>query len=138
MKRSSYLQLTGAIALLSFALTISAQASGIGQQPWRPLKEVKSEDEMQNLPGSATIAMACAKCKSVMITSKREIYAGKPARGSKEVSMLVHQCPGCGGSMERKGGAKERIWAHTCTKCGDDSVFCCATSRGKPTAGMAK
>jgi hypothetical protein len=123
---------------LGLGLGEQTRAADIKQQPWRRLQEVKTESGFQSLPNSATIAMACAKCKSVTIVTKREIVTGEPARGKKEVTLVVHQCPGCGGEMARKQGTKEVTWAHTCTECGDQSVFCCATTAGtkNTTKGM--
>ena len=126
------------VALMVLSLSQQVRAADIKQQPWRQLKEVKSDSEMQALPDNATIAMACAKCKSITIVTKRDLVAGKPGHGQKEVAMVVHQCPGCGGEMTRKAGTKETAWVHTCSKCGDDSAFCCATESGKATSGMTK
>lgn len=135
MKPVQKFMLLGALVLLG--LNAQTQAADIKLQPWRQLKELKSEEEMQSLPDNATIAMACSKCKSVTMVVKRDLVAGKPAHGQKEVTLAVHQCPGCGGEMRRKPGTKEVAWVHTCSKCGDESVFCCATQRkAKPTPGM--
>jgi predicted RNA-binding Zn-ribbon protein involved in translation (DUF1610 family) len=138
MRTARLTTVLAAVTLAVISLGQLTRAADIKQQPWRQLKEVKSESEMQALPDKATIAMACAKCKSVALVTKRDLVAGKPAQGQKEVTIMVHQCPGCGGEMSRKAGTKETAWVHTCSKCGDGSAFCCATEPGKPTTGMTK
>ena len=47
-----------------------------------------------------------------------------------------HGCSGCGGKMTLKGtaagkGPKIGAYTHTCTKCGDQSAYVCATHKAK-------
>jgi len=56
-----------------------------------------SEKELQALPDNTTIAMACAKCKSVTVLTKRDIGT-KPSRGQKEVTVT--------GKSYSKGGVE--------------------------------
>ncbi|MBI5686723.1 MAG: hypothetical protein HZC54_16780 [Verrucomicrobia bacterium] len=86
------------------------------------------------LPDTASLAMMCAKCKTVMVMTKRELGT-KPGRGSVMEPMTTHTCPGCGGKLALKPGGKETEWVHTCKDCGDHSVTCCAlVEGGKPAA----
>jgi len=103
---------------------------------WTSFKKITTPTEYKKLPDNAQIAMACSKCKSVSVTKKR--YADKPYRGEADVELTVHQCPGCGGTITRKMGEdKDKlIWTHTCSKCGDDSAYCCSTEPEKMTPGM--
>lgn len=81
--------------------------------------------------------MACAKCKTIAVTARREVTT-KPSGGTAEEIVLVHDCPGCGGTMTVRGDKQTQI-VHTCSKCGDDSAFCCVTKKGAPpTKGMEK
>jgi predicted RNA-binding Zn-ribbon protein involved in translation (DUF1610 family) len=124
-------------ALALLAATVTGQAAVQTSKPWL-FKKLESEKQLAELSDDARIAMACSKCKSVTVITKRDLVAGRPGHGQKEITMVVHQCPGCGGEMTRKAGTKETAWAHTCSKCGDDSAFCCATESGKATSGMTK
>lgn len=76
--------------------------------------------------------MACAKCKSIVVASKTQLTS-KPGRGTADELLTVDQCPGCGGKMVVRGDKQTRM-VHTCSKCGDDSAFCC--TRGKSMEGM--
>lgn len=48
-----------------------------------------------------------------------------------------HYCPGCKSTITTTGtwlNRKESV-KHTCTACGDESLFCCATAKGAPPTG---
>ncbi len=51
----------------------------------------------------------------------------------------THLCSGCNGTWTITGvgkGAKTEL-KHSCSMCGDDSAFCCATTtNAPPTQGM--
>jgi hypothetical protein len=101
------------------------------------MKKLETRQAYTNLPAKAQIAMACAKCKSVVVTTKRQL-ATRPNRGTVDELMIVHRCPGCDGKMVVRGD-KQTQMVHTCSKCGDNSAFCCATDlEDKPTKGMEK
>ena len=122
---------------MAIALGANAQNASISSKPWLALKKVESAKDFNELPATAQIAMACAKCKSVVIAVKRDV-ATKPGHGTVEQLMTVDQCPGCGGKMTVRGD-KQTAMVHTCSKCGDDSAFCCATKPGSgSTKGMEK
>ena len=110
-----------------------AQASRLSSKPWLPMTRLETREDFKSLPDEAQIAMACAKCKSVLVTTKRQI-ASKPSRGTVDELMSVDECPGCGGKMTVRGD-KQTQMVHSCSKCGDASAFCCAT---KPGAGATK
>jgi predicted RNA-binding Zn-ribbon protein involved in translation (DUF1610 family) len=115
----------------------SAQASRYSSKPWLPMTKLETQDDFKRLPNDAQIAMACAKCKSVVIAVKRDL-ATKSGHGTVEQLMTVDQCPGCGGKMIARSD-KQTEMVHTCSKCGDDSAFCCATTKAvKQTKGMEK
>src|SRR5437867_7173842 len=89
-------------ATVTFLTSASAADATRTKQAWQQaLRHIDTDNDFDKLPDHATVAMACAKCKSVTIMTKRDLVAGKPARGQKEVTIVVHQCPGCGGEMTR-------------------------------------
>jgi hypothetical protein len=101
------------------------------------LQGIKTKAEAEALKPGDTIAMICSKCKTAMIhnisTEKGHIQV--MTVGAK------HLCPGCDSTIKVVGvghGAKDVV-KHVCEKCGEDSVFCCATKPGSAvTAGMEK
>lgn len=124
--------------LIAGAVTgLSAQESRLSTKPWLPLKKIETPEQFNALPPNAQIAMGCAKCKSVVVTTKRELTT-KPGHGTAQEALTVDQCPGCGGTITVRPG-KQTEMVHTCSKCGDDSAFCCSTTpNAKPTKGMEK
>jgi hypothetical protein len=101
------------------------------------LMELNSPKKAEALQPGDTVAMACAKCKSVVVervtTEKGHIKLVTP--GEK------HLCPGCNSFIEVVGRgkqAKDEV-RHVCGKCGDKSAYCCATKAGAGgTEGMDK
>lgn len=128
---------TGAAFALALAVSLPGTARAAEQMKGGPhlkhLMGIKSEAEAEALKPGDAIAMACTKCKSVMVhnvtTEKGHITV--MTVGSK------HLCPGCNSTITVVGTGKGKQDAvkHTCEKCGDDSIFCCAT---KPGAGATK
>jgi RNase P subunit RPR2 len=122
------------IALISVAVLANAvRAEETDKGDVQKQTQIKSQADFDALPAGTTVSMACSKCKSVTVMKKEQVWRGR-AGGMKEVTRAetVHGCPGCGGKMTLKQG-----WVHTCSSCGDDSAFCCATTVPlKPTPGM--
>ena len=97
------------------------------------LTGIKTEAEAEALKPGDEIAMVCTKCKSVMI------HRVETEKGNIKIMTVgeKHTCPGCNSTITVVGigkGKHDEV-KHTCEKCGDDSVFCCAT---KPGAGTTK
>jgi len=97
------------------------------------MKQIKTPAEADALKPGDPITMVCTKCKSVMLhnVSTEKGHIQVMTVGAK------HLCPGCESTITVVGtgkGARDEV-KHTCEKCGDDSVFCCAT---KPGAGSTK
>ena len=94
------------------------------------------------VPKGQTVAMVCTKCRTVLLsdTNTKKGFLGWFQSNTK------HGCPGCGGEFSMKDvpagqGGKVSVseYVHTCSKCGDDSAFCCTTKPGAgPTKGMEK
>jgi predicted RNA-binding Zn-ribbon protein involved in translation (DUF1610 family) len=126
-----------AALVVAAAIGANAQDSSTSSKPWLPFRRIETPKEFKELPAKTQIAMACAKCKSVVVTVKRNLTT-KPSGGTVDELMTVHRCPGCEGKMVVRGD-KQTQMVHTCSKCGDDSAFCCAmTKEDKPTKGMEK
>ena len=101
------------------------------------MRGISTKAQADALKPDDSIAMVCAKCKSVVIQTvtleKGHIKHVTP--GEK------HLCPGCNSSITVIGNGKEstRAVTHTCGSCGDGSAFCCATKPGSgATKGMEK
>lgn len=130
----------GAAFVLSLA-AVGCASSGdkssvrvVQEERFIPLHHVPNTSSDVNLRKGDTVAMACSKCKTVLVST-----VGQPRNHFYIPLEHQHYCPGCKSTITIIGGgfsAKEEI-KHTCEACGDDSVFCCATRRGaSPTEGM--
>lgn len=108
-----------------------------GAERMLQMQGINTRAQAEALKPDDTIAMVCAKCKSVAIETvtieKGHIKHVMP--GEK------HLCPGCNSYIQVVGtgkGAKNEV-RHVCEKCGDSSAFCCATKPGSgATKGMEK
>jgi hypothetical protein len=137
MKRTNKTLITtlASIALFSFASPLQAQYKAIGDdgvaaspKVRQMLNEIKTQKEAEALKPGDTIAMVCDKCKSVMI------HNVTTDKGHVQVMTVgeKHLCPGCNTYITVTGvghGAKDEV-KHVCERCGDKSVFCCATKPG--------
>ena len=100
------------------------------------LNHVQDTSQLLNLKKGDAVAMVCSKCKTVL-------YANVDKPRNRFVVPFEHRhfCPGCKSTITMTGAGlhlKEEV-KHTCSACGSDSVFCCATSKGaSPTEGMEK
>ena len=96
---------------------------------------LRSVEQAKDVPKGEKIAMACAKCKTVQVA---EVDKNKSFLGWFEPK-TKHLCPGCGGHwgyVVYGKSSRHGDYVHTCSKCGDKSVYCCATKVGKKTPGM--
>jgi hypothetical protein len=124
----------GLAASLAFALAFlpGVQAAdgtakgGAAQQLMNSKPIVTVGDAAKVKPGD-TVAMACPKCKTIMVTKvtqeKGQRLTGKTAE---------HLCPGCGAKYEVTGqgkGSTEKV-VHVCKQCGSTDAFCCVMKKG--------
>lgn len=130
----------GTLALL--AVLAVGCASPSGKHPVRVTEEkqyiqlhhVRDTSQPVALKQGDAVAMVCSKCKTVL-------YANLNRPRTRFFTPLEHRhyCPGCRSMITVTGrgfGAREEV-KHSCDTCGDESVFCCATTRGAPpTEGM--
>jgi hypothetical protein len=99
------------------------------------LTHIKTAAQAEDLKAGDSIAMVCTKCKSAMI------HNVSTEKGHIQVMTVgeKHLCPGCNSTITVVGvgkGKHDEV-KHTCGKCGDNSVFCCATKPGSgPSKGM--
>ena len=129
-----------AAAMVAFSVVGQAKAQykpttegGITASPKvQSMLGIKTKAEADALKPGDTIAMVCAKCKSVMV------HNVTTEKGHVKVMTIgeKHLCPGCSTYIKVVGagklGAKDEV-RHVCEKCGDESVFCCATGPGSGT-----
>ena len=147
MKITNNINLLCAVAALAMAvsLPITARAADESAKPMKPMKgaemlmmkPINTQAQAEDLKPGDAIAMACSMCKSVMVhnvgTEKGHIKV--MTVGEK------HLCPGCNSMITVVGTGKGKNDAvkHSCEKCGNESVFCCATKPGTgKTEGMEK
>lgn len=108
------------------------------------LQGINTKQEVDALKTDDTIAMVCAKCKTVWVTRVKQGTKGAQllVEGGQPKELIgTHACAGCKSTIEVVGvqkGAHTEL-KHSCKACGDDSAFCCATKPGSgSTKGMEK
>ncbi|MEN9602633.1 MAG: hypothetical protein RIS56_2239 [Verrucomicrobiota bacterium] len=108
------------------------------------LKGVETKGEVDALKTDDSIAMVCAKCKTVWVARVKQGTKGAQLlmeMGQPKELIGTHGCAGCNSTLTVTGHAKGDITKlnHSCKMCGDDSAFCCATKPGSgATKGMEK
>ena len=145
------LTLAAAVAVVTIVgLTVNAEDSS------KPMKPMKGSEHLNMLQGldtkeaadalktGDTLAMVCAKCKTVWTTRIKQGAHGAQVlneRGQPTELIGTHTCKGCNSTLTVVGHAKGDITElkHTCGACGTESAFCCATKSGEgKTKGMEK
>ena len=132
---------TSMIKLALCALAAAAWALPLQAGAAEPLRgwvfpfQITSREQAQALKSGAKIAIVCMTCKSVQLrdVDKKGTFLDWFTPNTK------HVCPACGGHWEYvvyRKGERRGDWAHTCSKCGDKSMYCCSTQPGKKTKGM--
>ncbi len=131
----------GLAAALAFGLltpdTARADEQLKGYERSLQMRGITTRAQAEVLKPGDSVAMVCAKCKTVAIQTvtveKGHIKHVTP--GEK------HLCAGCNSYIKVVGVGKEstRELKHVCEGCGDASAFCCATKPGEvATKGMEK
>jgi hypothetical protein len=126
-----------ALALAASLPVISRAAEQVKGGQVLMMKQIKTPAEAEALKSGDSIVMVCNKCKSVMV------HNVTTEKGHIKVMTVgqKHMCPSCESTITVVGtgkNARDEV-KHTCAKCGDDSVFCCATKPGEGgTKGMEK
>ena len=145
---------TGVAIAMAFAAWLPTTASAADEtKPMKPMKggehqmmlnKLDTKEEADALKTDDSIAMVCAKCKTVWVTRVKQGVKGAQllmANGQPTELIGTHACKGCNSTITVVGHAKGDITElkHSCGACGDDSAFCCATKPGSgATKGMEK
>ena len=142
---------TGLVSALSF-LSGCATTTNTGDQ-MKPMKggehqmmlnKLDTKEDADALKTDDSIAMVCAKCKTVWVTRVKQGVKGAQLlmqNGLPTELLGTHACAGCNSTITVTGHAKGNITElkHSCGMCGDSSAFCCATKPGSgATTGMEK
>jgi hypothetical protein len=149
MKTNMVIVKTSLVACAAFTLALTSYAA----DQMKPMKggehllmvnEIKSKQDLNALKTDDSIAMVCAKCKTVWVTRVKQGVKGAQVlneQGQPTELIGTHACKGCNSTWTVVGHAKGDITElkHSCKACGDDSAFCCATKPGSgSTKGMDK
>ena len=136
------------IALSFMSGCATSSSSGDQMKPMKGgehmlmLQGINTQAEAEAVNPDDSIAMVCTKCKTVWTSRVVQGVKGAQlltANGQPTELIGTHGCPGCGGTWTIVGHGKgsTSVLKHTCSVCGDDSGFCCATKPGSaPTHGM--
>ncbi len=149
MKTNINIIKTSLMACAAFALALTTNAA----EQMKPMKGgehllmlsgINTRQELDALKTDDSIAMVCAKCKTVWVTRVKQGVKGAQIlneHGQPTELIGTHACKGCNSTWTVVGHAKGDITElkHSCKACGDDSAFCCATKPGEgATKGMEK
>jgi hypothetical protein len=132
----------GVAFTLAMAALLPTTATA-ADEPMKPMKGgehqlmlgVNTKQEADALKPDTTMAMVCAKCKTVWVTRVKQGVKGAQLlmEGGQPTELIgTHACKGCNSTLTVTGHAKGDITElkHSCKMCGDDSAFCCATKPG--------
>ena len=138
---------------VAFAMLAAAPVTARAAEQMKPMKggehllmlqAINTKQEVDALKTDDTIAMVCAKCKTVWVTRVKQGVKGAQLlmEGGQPKELIgTHACAGCNSTVTVVGvqkGAHTEL-KHSCNACGDDSAFCCATKPGSgATKGMEK
>ncbi len=106
------------------------------------MNHITTQAQAEALKPGDSMSMTCSKCKHVMV---QEVTADNAHVKMMTVGEKV-TCGACDGTVEvvatGKGEGKNAEVKHVCSKCGDDAMFCAATTSGsgsmKGMKGMDK
>lgn len=130
------LKFVAVVALGLGCLSSAVAASEKGAERLQSLTKVTTVGDLENLKAGDKFVMVCAKCQTVMM------HTVSKSKGRDIPTMTAqHKCTGCNSTITTVGHGKAKTdkVTHSCSGCGDGSVFCCSTSKdGKKTTGMEK
>jgi len=131
------------IALLSFASPAQAQYKPVGDDGIAAspkvrsmmMKPITSPADVAGLKDGDMVAMACPKCKTIMVTHVNT----EKGHIKTATTVPADACPGCEQkfTVVGEGKGKHNVVTHVCKKCGSTDAFCCVMKKdGEPTKGM--
>ena len=141
------------VVAVAFATLAGAPITARAAEPMKPMKGgehllmlqgIQTKQQVDALKTDDTIAMVCAKCKTVWVTRVKQGVKGAQIlseHGQPTEIIGTHACAACNSTLTVIGHSKGDITElkHSCQACGDDSAFCCATKPGTGTTkGMEK
>lgn len=145
---------TGVAIVIACGAWLAPSASAADEtKPMKPMKGgehllmlrgVSTKHEVDSLKTGDSVAMVCAKCKTVWVSRvKRGIKGAQLLNEHGQPTELIgtHACGGCKSTLVVTGQRidKKEVLKHSCKSCGDESAFCCATKPGSgATKGMEK
>ena len=143
--RTVYKIILGMGAAFALAMAASPLLAASADKPMKPMKggemmmmkPITSSTNVVGLKDGDMVAMACPKCKTIMVTHVNT------EKGHIKTATTVpeHLCPGCEQKFTVVGAGKEKhdVVTHVCKKCGSEDAFCCVMKKdGDPTKGMEK
>lgn len=125
------------IVVATSVLTTLAADSGVKGKPPYVWPQVATKAQADAVKPGDQIAMVCAKCKTVEVTLVTQDTKTK----SKLIPGQKHLCAGCKSTITVVGSKahNQEVIKHVCEACGDESAFCCATTKtAQATKGMEK
>jgi hypothetical protein len=121
------------LAMISSLALTSGMSTAYGDNT-----PVRTQAEAKQLPTGSKVTLACAKCKTSLITEVDQ----KKSFLTWFAPKTRHECPGCGGYMQVQPyanpksaaqGLAFKSYTHTCSICGDNSAACSANAPGHKT-----
>jgi uncharacterized protein YbaR (Trm112 family) len=99
------------------------------------MKPITSPPDVAGLKDGDMVAMACPKCKTIMVTHVNT------EKGHFKTATTVPEdvCPGCEQkfTVVGEGKGKHNVVTHVCKKCGSTDAFCCVMRKdSEATKGM--
>ncbi len=146
MKHHRQMLRQGTRVLITLWIALAGSQPAWADHRIPPSKALKGAEQLMHLnrPEQAldlkrgdTVAMACSMCKNIAVVRVEK------NRGREFLTPGTrHGCSMCGGTIEITGQRvdKREVIRHTCTQCGENSAYCCATrrrSQAAPPAGEA-
>ena len=138
----------GMIAAFALAMAASLPLAARADEPMKPMKPMKGAEMLMMKPITSPadvtglkpgdmVAMACPKCKTIMVTHVNT------EKGHIKTTMAAPQdvCPGCEQKFTLAGEGKDKhnVVTHVCKKCGSTDAFCCVMRKDSTaTEGMTQ
>lgn len=144
-------KIAGAVAVLALVASLPPTAGAADKMPAMKggehlmmVNQINTKQDLDALKTGDSVAMVCAKCKTVWVTRVKQGVKGAELlteNGQPTELIGTHLCKSCSSKLTITGHAKGNTTElkHTCGACGDTSAFCCATKPGSgATEGMEK
>ncbi len=154
MKIVNRKHLLSAVVAVAMAMTLWQPTTTRAEDETKPMKPMKgsehpqmlniieTKEDFDALKIDDTMAMVCAKCKTVWFARVKTGVKGAQLlmEGGQPKELIgTHACAGCKSVLTVVGvgkGAHNEL-KHSCGACGDESAFCCSTRPGSgATKGM--